>query len=180
MEEHVDLAVRIGPLPDSSLVATRIGTMRMVVCASPEFLAGHGAPRSPEDLTSLPCVTFDFEAPSASWRFRSPSGRDTIEAPIRSRLSVSTAEAAVWAAERGVGVTRVFQYQCADAVRRDALRIVLSEFELEPSPVNLLHAPRGTLPLKMRTFLDFATPRLRDDMQALQVMAHEQRSKGRG
>jgi DNA-binding transcriptional LysR family regulator len=166
-DEHVDLAVRIGPLPDSSLVATPVGAIRQVVCASPAFLAEHGQPERPEDLAALPCVTFDFLSPSIAWRFRGGGRAGVIEAPVRPRLSVSTAEAAVWAAEQGVGVTRVVHYQCADALKRGTLRILLADFEPEPLPVNLLHAPRSTMPLKMRTFLDFAAPRLRADVQAL-------------
>jgi DNA-binding transcriptional LysR family regulator len=87
--------------------------------------------------------------------------------PIRPRLSVSTAEAAVWAATRSVGAARVLHYQCIDAVRDGALEIVLAKFEVAPLPVHMLHAARGELPSKMRVFLDFATPRLRESLLAL-------------
>jgi DNA-binding transcriptional LysR family regulator len=91
----------------------------------------------------------------------------TIDVPIRPRLSVSTAEATVWAAAKGVGATRVLHYQCADAVRDGSLRIVLADFEVAPLPVHLLHAARGELPSKMRVFLDFAAGRLRERLIAL-------------
>lgn len=167
LDEHVDMAARIGPLPDSSMVATRIGWMRSVVCASPQFLAGHGVPKKPENLTALPSVNFDFLSPASTWPFRLKDAKGSIDVPIRPRLSVSSAEAAVWSATQGVGVTRVLRYQCADAVRNGTLRIILEDFEVEPLPVHLVHAGRGALPSKMRVFLDFAADRLRDRLNSL-------------
>ncbi len=164
--EHVDMAARIGPLPDSSMVATRVGSMRSVVCASPTLLALHGEPTSPDDLAALPCVSFDALAPVSAWPFRVDATRIT-QVAIRPRLSVSTAEAAVWAAEQGVGATRVLHYQCADALRGGSLRLILAKFELEPLPVHLIHAARGELPVKMRVFLDFAVTRLRQALKSL-------------
>ncbi len=168
LDEHIDMAARIGILPDSSMVATRVGSMRTVVCASHEFLAAHGSPVRPEELVALPSIAFAFETPAATWSFRSKDNpKDTVDVPIGPRLSVSSAEAAVWAATQGTGVTRVLHYQCADAVRNKALRIILSEFELAPLPVHLMHTARGALPSKMRVFLDYATTRLRERIAAL-------------
>jgi len=167
VDDHVDMAVRIGPLPDSRMIATRVGVMRTVVCASPKLLARHGVPKSPQELVKLPSVSFDFLSPASAWSFRRVDGTASVEAPIRPRLSVSTAEAAVWAAIRSVGVTRVLYYQCADAVRDGSLQIVLAEFEPEPLPVHLMHAGRGALPSKMRVFLDFAAGRLRERLASL-------------
>ena len=161
IDEHVDMAVRIGPLPDSSIVATRIGSIRTVVCASPELLAGRGAPRKPDDLSALPCVTFGYLSQNSAWPFRLGDAMGSVDVPIRPRLSVTTAEAAVWAAARSVGVTRVLHYQCADALREGSLQIILSDFEVEPLPVHLLHVGRGALPSKVRVFLDFASDRLK-------------------
>jgi DNA-binding transcriptional LysR family regulator len=167
IDDHVDMAARIGALPDSSMVATRIGSMRMVVCANPKLLAGHGVPKTPRDLADLPCVRFDFLSPASTWPFRLRNGKGSVEVPILSRLSVSTAEAAVWAAAHGVGVTRVLHYQCASAVGDGSLRIILADFEVEPLPVHLIHAGRGTLPSKTRVFLDFAAGRLRERLVSL-------------
>ena len=164
IEDHVDMAVRIGPLPDSTMVATRVGSMRTVVCASPQLLARQGVPQSPEDLAGLPCVNFEFLSPASAWPFRLKSTKGTTDVPIRPRLSVTTAEAAVWAAAQGVGVTRVLHYQCANAINDGSLRIILANFEVQPLPVHLLHAGRGALPSKMRVFLDFATGRLRESL----------------
>jgi len=166
-DDHVDMAVRIGTLPDSSMVATRIGSMRTVVCASPKLLAAHGVPTAPEDLANLPSVNFDFLSPDSVWPFRQKDTKGNIDVLIRPRLSVSTAEAAVWAAVHGVGATRVLHYQCADALRDGSLRIILGHFEVEPLPVHLMHAGRGALPSKMRVFLDFAAGRLRERLTSL-------------
>jgi DNA-binding transcriptional LysR family regulator len=167
LDDHVDMAVRIGPLPDSGMVATRIGSMRTVVCASPKLLATHGAPGRPEDLASLPCVNFSVLSPAAVWPFRRRDSGAALDVPIRPRLSVSTADAAIWAAIQGVGATRVLHYQCADAARDGQLRIILADFEVDPVPVHLLHATRGVLPSKMRVFLDFAAGRLRQRLASL-------------
>lgn len=168
LDDHVDVAVRVGALPDSSMVATRVGALTMVVCASPALIAAHGTPKALEDLGALPCVAFETAPATTSWTFRRPDGAGLASVAISPRLSVSTAEAAVEAAARGVGATRVFTYQCADAVRAGALTVVLRDFELESVPVQLVHAGRGALPLKMRVFLDFATSRLRKALTDLE------------
>lgn len=167
IDDRVDMAVRIGHLPDSSKVAMRIGTMRTVVCASPKLIASYGMPKSPADLARLPCVNFDFLSPAPAWPFRTKDTKRITDISIAPRLSVSTAEAAVWAAAQGVGATRVLHYQCADAVREERLRIVLADFEVEPFPVHLIHAGRDTLPSKTRVFLDFAAKQLRQGLRSL-------------
>lgn len=161
LDEHLDMAVRIGELPDSSMVATRVGSVRTVVCASPDWIARHGTPARPEALASLPCVNFAFQPGPTVWSFQRRDGQGAVDVAITPRLSVNSAEAAVWAAREGVGATRVLDYQCAEAVRTGAVQILLAEHEPRPLPVNLIHAARGVLPLKMRAFLDFAAERLR-------------------
>ncbi len=167
IEDQVDIATRIGALPDSDLSATRIGSMRTVVCASPKLLAAHGIPKSPADLTRVPCVNFNALSSSATWRFSKKREAKALDIPITTRLAVSTAEAAVSAAIASVGVTRVLHYQCADAVRDGSLRIVLERYEIEPLPVHVLHARRTTLPTKTRVFLDFAVASLRARLASL-------------
>ncbi|RWP18261.1 LysR family transcriptional regulator [Mesorhizobium sp.] len=159
IEEHIDLAVRIGELPDSSLVATGIGSIRRVVCASPAYLAEHGTPETPKDLAAHDCVTFEGLTAPAAWTFA--TGKTELTVPIRSRLRVNTAEAAIDAAIAGIGLTRVLSYQITAAVRSGTLRTVLEAFEPQPWPVSLVHAGQGLLPVKLRAFLDFAAPRLK-------------------
>lgn len=159
VEESIDVSIRIGPLPDSSMIATRIGSIRLVVCASPAYLAKHGSPAKPADLRDHDCITVDEAAAPAAWRFR--QGTRAIVAPIRSRLCVSTSEAAIDAAIAGAGLARVMSYKMEAARRAGKLGIVLSAFEPEPLPVHILHAQRKLEPLKLRAFLAWLTPRLK-------------------
>jgi DNA-binding transcriptional LysR family regulator len=159
LEDHVDVAVRIGALPDSALVAVGLGAIRRVVCASPGYLADHGVPQHPRDLAAHRCITFEGLASARTWVFW--AGKTPLTLPVNSRLVINTAEAAIEAAMLGVGLTRVLSYQVADAVARGKLDLVLEAFEPEPWPVSLVHAGQAPLPLKLRAFLDFAAPRLR-------------------
>lgn len=159
MDEHVDVAVRIGELPDSSLMATNVGKVRRVVCASPGYLARHGAPATPADLAAHDCISFEVMESRRAWVFG--TARPAQAVPVHSRLAVNTVDAAIAAASLGVGLVRVMSYQVMDALRDDTLRIVLEPFEASPLPVSLLHKGQAPLPLKLRAFLDFAAPRLR-------------------
>ena len=159
LEEHVDAAIRVGELPDSSLVATRIGGIHRVVCASRVYLAARGTPKKPEELSSHDCVTFEGLSSPQSWRFKGTKGE--VSVAIHSRLAVNTAEAAIDAAIRGVGVTKILSYQMAFAERAGTLVRVLRSFESNPAPVNLVYGGQPPLPLKLRAFIDFAAPRLK-------------------
>jgi len=165
VEDHFDLAVRIGRLPDSSLVAIGVGSIRRVVCASPAYLAEHGTPTTPQDLETHSCITLEQLASAATWSFA--RGRMEVPVQVRSRLQVNTAEAAIDAAIAGVGLTRVLSYQIEAALRSGALRVLLREFEPKPWPVSLVHAGSGLLPVKLRAFLDFAAPLLKDRLARL-------------
>jgi DNA-binding transcriptional LysR family regulator len=159
LDERIDLALRIGDLPDSTLRATRVGSIRRIVCASPRYLAKRGAPATPDELREHDCVTFEGFAGSGTWMFgtaKKPRG-----VVIRSRLVVNTPEAAVDAAVAGLGLTRVLSYQAELAMRAGALQIALREFEPAPWPVSLVYAGGRFLPLKVRAFIDFAAPRLK-------------------
>ena len=158
-EDHVDLAVRIGELPDSSLVAMRVGSIGRVVCGSPAYFAERGTPKGPDELRKHDCITFNGLTSPEAWIF--PSGKGNISVAVHSRLIVNTAEAAIDAAITGLGITRVLSYQVADALRTGALLLALREFEPPPVPVSLVHAGQGRLALKLRAILDFAGPRLK-------------------
>ncbi len=164
IDEHVDVAVRIGVLPDSRLNAIPLGTLRQVVCASPAYLKTHGTPRAPADLDRHRCITFDSPYP-APWRF----GDDAhVFVPARPRLVVNTAESAIDAAVAALGVTRVLSYQADAALRGKQLRRLLRAFEPPPVPVNLVYDGQQRITSKLRAFLDFATPRLRERLAAVQ------------
>ncbi len=164
LEEPVDVAIRVGRLPDSSLVATRIGAIRRSICGSPSYFAERGTPQRPEDLQAHDCITFEGVAASDSWVFQGKNRSSSVT--VHSRLTVNTAEAAIDAAALGLGITRVFSYQIAEGERAGMLRRVLTAFEAEPIPVHLLHVGQAQQPLKLRAFLDFAAPRLKARLPA--------------
>ena len=164
IDEHVDVAVRIGTLPDSRLSATRLGQLRSVVCASPAWLKAHGTPRTPDDLAAHRCITFESIFPGP-WHFAAGA----TFTPARPRLVVNTAEAAVDAAVAGLGVTRLLSYQADAALREKRLRLLLRPFEPEPVPVHLVWDGQQRVTSKLRTFLDFAAPRLRERLAALRA-----------
>jgi DNA-binding transcriptional LysR family regulator len=160
VEDHVDVALRIGSLPDSSHVAARLGSVRRVVCASPAYLRRRRpVPAHPADLEAHACIAFEGLTSPTAWRF--PDGKGETSVAIKSRLVVNTAEAAIDAAIAGLGITRVLSYQVAGALRARTLRIILADFEPEPVPVSLVYPGRGLLPVKTRAFIDFAAERLR-------------------
>jgi DNA-binding transcriptional LysR family regulator len=159
LEDHVDLAVRIGALVDSNLVATRCGTTRRVLCGSPEYFATHAQPRRPADLSVHRCIAFEGPTAADHWEF-SVDQKD-VSIPIRPKLIVNTAETAIDAAIAGVGVTRVLGYQVSAAVAAGDLAIVLKRFEPAPLPISVVYTAQRRLPLKVRAFLDFAVPKLR-------------------
>jgi len=165
IEERVDLAVRIGELPDSSLIATRVGAIRRVICASPGYLSARGTPEIPRDLCEHNCVTFEGLMTPEAWTFA--IGKTVLSVPIHSRLVVNTAEAAIDAAIAGIGLTRVLSYQVATALEADQLAIVLEDYEPAPWPVSLVYGGGPLLPLKLRAFIDFAVPRLKTRLAAL-------------
>jgi len=164
-EDHVDLAVRIGELPDSSLVVRNVGSIGRVVCGGSAYLAKHGMPRTPSELSRHDCVTFAGLTSSSAWIFG--IGKSARSVPVHSRLVVNTAEAALDAAVAGVGITRVLSYQAAAAINAGTLVRILREFEPRPAPVHLVHAGQGLLPLKLRAFVEFAAPRLKAGLAQL-------------
>ncbi|MFL6628789.1 MAG: LysR family transcriptional regulator [Vitreoscilla sp.] len=160
VDSHADVAIRIGRLRDSSLVATRLGMLRAVVVASPQLLKKHGVPHSPEDLHAFPRVVFNSPLLSP-WRFRHPDANEIHTVSDTPRLLVSSPDAAADAAIDGVGATLLLEHDVAEAVRARKLRLILQEFEVDPIPVHLVHLSRDMMPVKLRRFIDFAAPRLR-------------------
>ena len=166
IEEHVDVALRIGTLPDSSLVATPLGIVRRVVCASPGYLERFGTPRSVGELAAHRCITFDGLDAATTWVFAGADGQKR-QARVHSRMSVSTADAAIEAATLGLGLTRVLSYQVADALHGGRLVRVMIEDEPPAAPASLIYPGQGRLPMKTRAFIDFAVGPLRDRLSAL-------------
>jgi DNA-binding transcriptional LysR family regulator len=159
LEEHVDVALRIGMLADSSLIAVRVGEICRVVCASPAYLKARGTPKSPEDLSTHDCISYAAFLSPSTWTFK----RDQTEyvVPVRSRLVVSNLESASDAARAGVGITTLFSYQATEFLKSGELIPLLQEFQSPPLPLSFVYSPARFMPVKLRAFLDFAVPRLR-------------------
>jgi DNA-binding transcriptional LysR family regulator len=152
VEDGIDLAVRIGHLADSSLVARQVGEMRRVVVASPAYLKRHGEPKTPDAIAAHQTIQFGATAATGEWRFVE-DGRD-FRVNIVPRLSTNIADAAVQYAEAGGGLTRVLAYQAADAVKRNRLKIVLQAFEPPPLPIHIVYPTSRLLSAKVRAFID--------------------------
>jgi len=165
IEDHIDIGLRVGELNDFSLVAKKVGTVRRVVCASPAYLKRRGIPKTPADLKAHDCITFENTLSSQAWTFNVGKAKKSF--PIHSRLIVSTAEAACDAAIAGVGLTRMLDYQVAAPLRTGALKLVLESCKSSPKPVHLIYEAGRHLPLKIRTFLDYAGPRLKKAIGAI-------------
>src|SRR3984893_10684231 len=157
-EEHVDVALRLGVLPDSRLRAPRLGSTSWVVCASPAYLALHGTPAAPEDVAGHDCIICDgFQAPDV-WTFA--RGQADMAITIRPRLVVSNVEAACDAARAGIGLPLAFSYHVASPIEAGTLTTVLDEYRPAPQPVSFIYPAGRFLPIKLRALLNFASPRL--------------------
>jgi DNA-binding transcriptional LysR family regulator len=157
-EATVDVAVRIGRLPDSDLIARQVGHVRWVFCASEAYLARRGEPATPDALAAHDCIAFEGLQTYRTWPADAGPAEKTIT--IRPRFSVNTADAVVDAAASGLGIARIMSYQAADAIATRRVTPILRSFSPPPIPVSLIHQPRRSQPLKRRAFLDFVVPRL--------------------
>jgi DNA-binding transcriptional LysR family regulator len=163
LEGEADVALRFGPLADSSLKAVQLGSIRPVLCASPGYLAARGTPHALQDLAAHDCVTFLALMQPDTWEFEGKSVR------VRSRLVLNNVASAVDAAVQGVGITYVFSYLVAEAMQAGLLRLL--DLGVKPAPlrVSLVYAAEGILPLKLRAFLDFCAPRLKAKLAASSI-----------
>ena len=158
IDEGLDVAVRIAHLPDSSLRAVRVGSVRWVVCASPEYLAARGTPRIPADLAQRDAIAFSLSTSPEEWSFASG---ETLSPPTQ--VVVNSNDVAIAAALAGRGLARVLSYQIAPELRAGELQIVLAEFEPPPIPISVVYAEGRRAAAKVRAFVDFAVERLRSD-----------------
>ena len=164
IDEHLDAAVRLGHLEDSALIATRIGSVRRVICASPAYLAARGTPTIPADLAAHDGIGFRNVAGASGWNYR---GDNAALVEPRTRVSLNTVEAAIDAAVAGLGIARLLSYQIVEQLRSGTLVALLEDFAPEPIPIQLVHSGQGLLPVKVRAFIDFIAPRLRARVRAL-------------
>jgi DNA-binding transcriptional LysR family regulator len=158
VEEGLDVAVRIAALPASGLVARRIGSIRQVLCGSPDYFARHDEPEKPEDLAGHRIIGRDGLFGHAEWLF----GKDSsIRVPVSARLICNTNDAAIAAAVAGWGLSRFQSYQVAPEIQAGRLKIVLADYEREPVPIHIVHSEGRMVSARVRAFVDFAAERLR-------------------
>jgi DNA-binding transcriptional LysR family regulator len=155
VEEGVDLAVRIGHLPDSTLVARHVGEMRRIVVASNDYLKAHGEPKRPAEIVAHQTIEFGAMTAAADWRF--VENNTEIRVSPSPRFSSNSADAAIQHAEAGGGLTRVLTYQAAASLRAGRLKIVLAKFEQPPLPIHIVYPTSRLLSAKVRTFIDLVT-----------------------
>jgi len=160
LEEGIDVAVRIGPLPVSNLMATRVGTVRRVVCGSPDYFRRHGTPRVPADLSAHRIVGATSTWSLSEWHLG--QGQKT-SVRITPRLLCSTNDAAIEAAVQGWGLTRVMSYQVAPLIAEGKLIAVLTDDEEEPLPIHVVHPEGRKVTAKVRAFVELAAQRLRNN-----------------
>lgn len=160
IEEGIDVGVRIGHLADSGLTATRVGSVRRVVCAAPSYLERHGVPETPRDLRDHAVIGASNPGTLPEWRF-GPEGRTTVG--VHARLVCNTVDAALAAALDGWGIARLLSYQVASAVAEGRLRILLTDDEEAPVPIHVVSPGGRRAPAKTRAFVDLAAARLRAD-----------------
>jgi DNA-binding transcriptional LysR family regulator len=159
IEEGLDVAVRIGALADSTLIGTRVGSVRQIVCASPRYLTDHGEPKLRHELGRHDCITFSARDARDRWTFSDGKRQERVR--VRSRLTVNTAEAAIDAAITGVGITRVLSYQAAAALAEGSLKEVLRGSDSSEIPVSILHREDRLAQAKVQAFVAFASAALR-------------------
>jgi DNA-binding transcriptional LysR family regulator len=159
IDEGLDLAVRIGELPDSSLVAINCGQTRRVVCASPEYLRRTGIPETPADLRQHRCVGFIGLSRGQEWEFK--QGRRPLRVPVDGPLVANHGDIALDACRRGLGCGIFLHYQVRDALAAGHLRLLLDAYEPPPLPINVVYPHSRLLPLRVRVFLDWFVPQLR-------------------
>lgn len=162
LDEGVDVAVRIGTLPDSTLTAIPVGSVRRMVCASPAYLAEHGTPQHPDDLRQHSTISTSAPERPPHWAFR-VDGRD-YNVDVASRLSLTSFQAAIGAALQDWGLTQVPYYQIREHLRDGKLECVLQEFEIAPEPVHVVYLEGRRGSSKVRSFVDFCVEGLRKDL----------------
>jgi DNA-binding transcriptional LysR family regulator len=161
LEEGMDVGVRIGELPDSSMRALNVGSVRLIVCASPDYLERHGFPQQPNEVNAHTIIASSAGNLSRDWRFNHDGASRAVR--IHPRLTVTTNDAAITAAKAGFGITRLLSYQVADHLLSGELKTVLENYEPPPLPVHIIHREGRLASTKVRAFIDLMAERLRQD-----------------
>ncbi|PKM09261.1 MAG: LysR family transcriptional regulator [Gammaproteobacteria bacterium HGW-Gammaproteobacteria-4] len=159
-EVGIDVAIQIGTLPDSSLFALTVGSVRRVVCASTAYLQAHGEPNRPEEIRNHRIIHASADARLTEWRFSDQGKQRNVG--FRPHLICTTHQAAIAAASRHAGITRCLSYQIHGHVAQGQLRAVLQRYELPSYPVHIVYREGRRASARVRSFVDFVVCRLRD------------------
>ena len=159
IEEGVDVAIRIGQLPDSSMKAQKIGSVRPILCASPVYLKKNGQPKHPKELLQHITIASSIVNPSTEWKFLEKNTPLTVR--TRPRLVVTSFDAAIEAARCGFGIIRQMSYQISRHLATGDLKVLLKQYELPPVPIHVLHREDRYKSARVRTFVDMISERLR-------------------
>ncbi len=160
MEEGFDLGVRIGHLQDSSMQARRVGQVRFHWLASPDYLDRHGVPTTPADLKKHSTIASTSSSMTHDWQFYHNGQGQTLR--LKSRLQVSTNQAAIDAARRNLGIVHVLSYQVADELADNSLHCLLQDYEPEPMPVHIVFREGRHASSKVRCFIELLAGQLQD------------------
>ena len=161
LEEGLDVGIRIGELPDSSMRALRVGSVRHVLVASPAYLERHTSPRVPQDLRQHTLIASAAGGFGSSWRFSDAAGEHPLK--VAARLTVTSNEAAICAAHAGFGIARLLSYQVAAQVEAGTLQVLMPQFEPPEYPVHILHRESRHGSARVRAFIDLLAKRLREE-----------------
>lgn len=155
VEDGIDCAIRVGELRDSSLVARRLGHIRIATAASPEYLARHGVPKSIDDLKHHQCLNYFFQRSGRpyEWQFDTPGGR--IQVPIDAALMINEADGLITAAEVGLGIVQLGGFALDESIRAGRLVKVLEHGEAIGPPISIIYPQRRHLPARVRVFIDW-------------------------
>lgn len=159
LEEGVDVAIRIGELPDSSYKALRVGSVRRVLCASPAYLAEHGVPETPDSLSEHQIILARGLNSTAEFKFT--ENKRTFAVKVMPRLTCTDNAALIEAARSGVGIASLVSYQIGDELASGSLKVILEDYELKPRPVHIVHSEGRYASAKIRAFIDLMAERLR-------------------
>ena len=159
VEEGLDLGVRVGAARTESLAARKLGETRLLVCASPGYLAAHGTPQVPEDLEGHNCFTYEYVSPREHWRFRDPAGRERA-VRVKGNLHSNNGELHAEAAAGGIGIALEPDMILMPYVRDGRLVPLLGEYLSPPLPIYAVYPSRKHLSAKVRVFIDFLVERL--------------------
>ncbi len=161
LDEGFDVGIRIGELPDSSMRALRVGSVRLIVCASEAYINEHGIPQHPEELSQHNIISSQAMSNSNDWKFE--KDKQELLVRIKPRLTVTTNDAAIEAVRSGFGITRLLSYQAAPYLATNELKILLENYEPQPRPVHIIHRENHLTTAKVRAFIDLIAKRLRSD-----------------